>query len=118
VLVEHPVGETPIDMPPKGDSVGDMVVVANPVFDADNRTQVGRDQGYCVRTVIGKQYECVWTLVLQFGQITVEGPVSDSGESTLAVTGGTGKYVGAKGSLRIRPRDAEQSAYIFLYDLL
>lgn len=118
VLVERAVGETPIDMPPKGDSVGDAVVIANPVFDADDRTQVGRDQGYCVRTIVGKQYECFWTLILSSGQITVEGPVSDSGDSTLAVTGGTGKYLGAKGSLRIHARDAKQTAYVFLYELL
>jgi hypothetical protein len=118
VLVERPVGETPIDVPPKGDSVGDMVVLANPVFDATNTTLMGGDQGYCVRTVVGKEYECFWTLILSSGQITAEGPVGDSGDSLLAVTGGTGKYLGARGTLKIHSRDAKQSSYEFVYELL
>jgi len=117
-LVEHPTGETPIDVAPKGDSIGDTVVLVNPVFDAADRNQVGTDQGYCVRTVVGKRYECFWTLILSGGQITTQGPVSDSGDSLLAVTGGTGIYVGAKGTLRIHARDAKQSSYDFTYELL
>lgn len=118
-LIERPVGETLVDLPPKGDSIGDIVVLVNPIFDANERTQLGKDQGYCVRTVIGKQYECVWTLILGAGQITAEGPVSDSGDSTLAVTGGTGKYIGAKGVLKIHPRNnAKQMSYLFSYELL
>ena len=54
VVVERPVGETTVDLGAKGDSVGDMLVFANKVYDAGNKTQVGTDQGYCVRTVVGK----------------------------------------------------------------
>ncbi len=87
-LVERPVGETTIDLTAKGDSIGDMLVFANGVFDAANKTQVGTDQGYCVRTIVGKSWECFWTLTLKAGQITVEGPFLDEGDSLLAVTGG------------------------------
>jgi allene oxide cyclase len=117
-LVERPVGETTIDLGPKGDSVGDMLVFANGVFYPANKTQLGSDQGYCVRTIVGKSWECVWTLTLKAGQITVEGPFMDDGDSLLAVTGGTGKYVGAKGSMKLHPRDAKSSSYDFTYDLL
>ena len=117
-LVERPVGETTIDLAAKGDSVGDMLVFANGVFDAANKTQVGTDQGYCIRTVVGKSWECIWTLTLPAGQITVEGPFMDAGDSLFAVTGGTGKYVGAKGSLKLHPRDATPTGYDFVYDLL
>jgi hypothetical protein len=117
-VVERPVGETTIDLAAKGDSVGDMLVFANTVFDAANKVQVGSDQGYCIRTVIGKSWECFWTLTLTAGQITVEGPFADTGDSTLAITGGTGKYAGAKGSMKLHPRDATPTGYDFTYDLL
>lgn len=117
-LVERPVNETTVDVGIKGDSVGDILTFANPVFDAANKLQVGSDQGYCVRVVVGKSWECIWTLMLKGGQITVEGPFADAGDSTFAVTGGTGKYVGAKGSLKLHPRDATPTGYDFTYDLL
>jgi hypothetical protein len=93
-------------------------VFANNVLDAANKVQLGTDQGYCVRTVVGKSWECFWTLTLKAGQITVEGPFSDTGDSIFAVTGGTGKYAGAKGSMKLHPRDATPTAYDFTYDLL
>jgi hypothetical protein len=117
-VVERPVGETSVDLGHKGDSVGDMLVFANAVFDAANKTQVGTDQGFCVRTLVGKSWECLWTLTLKDGQITVEGPFMDAGDSLFAVTGGTGKYVGAKGSMTLHPRDAQSTSYDFTYDLL
>ena len=117
-VVERPVGETTVDLGAKGDSVGDMLVFANGVFDSANKTQVGTDQGYCVRTIVGKSWECFWTLTLKAGQITVEGPFMDEGDSLFTVTGGTGKYAGAKGSLKLHPRDATPTGYDFTYDLL
>ena len=82
-VVERPVGETTVDLTAKGDSVGDMLVFANGIFDAANKTQIGTDQGYCVRTIVGKSWECFWTMTLKAGQITVEGPFFDEGDSLL-----------------------------------
>jgi hypothetical protein len=118
VVVERPVGETSVDLGAKGDSVGDLLVFANKVYDAGNKTEIGSDQGYCVRTIVGKSWECIWTLTLKAGQITVEGPFLDEGDSLMAVTGGTGKYAGAKGSMKLHPRDATPTGYDFTYDLL
>jgi allene oxide cyclase len=117
-VVERPVGETTVDLGAKGDSIGDLLVFANGVFDPANKTQIGSDQGYCVRTIVGKSWECFWTLTLKAGQITVEGPFMDEGDSLFSVTGGTGKYAGAKGSMKLHPRDAKASSYDFTYDLL
>jgi len=117
-VVEHPMGETTLHLGGKGDSIGDLLVFANKVFDAANQTQVGSDQGYCVRTEVGKSWECFWTLYLKAGQITVEGPFLDAGDSVLAVTGGTGKYAGAKGSMKLHLRDATPTGIDFAYDLL
>jgi hypothetical protein len=117
-LVERPVGETTVDLAKKGDSRGDLLVFANEVFDAANRIRVGSDQGYCVRITPGKSWECFWTLILKTGLITVEGPFMDEGDSLFVVTGGTGEYAGAKGSMTLHPRDAKATSYDFTYDLL
>jgi allene oxide cyclase len=116
-FVEHPTDEKTINLSGKPDAIGDLLVFANPVIDAANKVQVGTDQGYCVRTVVGKSWECFWTLILKQGLITVEGPFYDTGDSTFVVTGGSGKYSGAKGSMKLHWRDAKGSAYDFVYDL-
>ena len=118
-LVEHPVNETTIHTTKPGtDAVGDILSFANPVFDVANRTQVGSDQGFCVRTVAGKSWECMWTMLLKDGTITVEGPFHDTGDSIFAVTGGTGKYEGAKGHMKLHARSGGPEAYDFIYELL
>ena len=116
-VVERAMTDTLVDLGAKGDSVGDLLTFANPVYDAANKTQLGTDQGYCVRVVVGKSWECFWTLILAGGEITVEGPFYDSGDSTMVVTGGTGKYAGAKGAMKLHARDAKGTAYDFIYDL-
>jgi allene oxide cyclase len=116
-VVERPVGETTVHPGAKVDSIGDQLVFANAVYDAANKKQLGSDQGYCVRTVVGKSWECFWTLILKEGQITVEGPFMDTGDSLFAITGGTGKYAGAKGSMKLHARDATPTGYDFTYDI-
>jgi allene oxide cyclase len=117
-LIEHADTDATLDLGAKGDSVGDLLTFANPVYDAANKAQVGSDQGYCVRVIAGKSWECFWTLRLKDGQITIEGPFYDAGDSVMAVTGGTGKYAGAKGSMKLHSRDAKGSSYDLTYELL
>jgi hypothetical protein len=117
-FVERALTDTTLDLGVKGDSVGDLLTWSNPIFDAANKVQVGSDQGYCVRVVVGKSWECNWTTITKAGQISVEGPFSDEGDSVFTVTGGTGKYAGAKGSLKLHARDAKASSYDFTFDLL
>jgi hypothetical protein len=117
-VVERALTDTTVDLGAKGDSVGDLLTFANPIYDAANKTKLGSDQGYCVRVVVGKSWECFWTLLLADGEITVEGPFYDTGDSVMVVTGGTGKYAGAKGSMKLHSRDAKSTSYDFLYELL
>jgi allene oxide cyclase len=117
-VVEHADTDTVVDLGAKGDSVGDLLTFANPVYDAANKTKLGSDQGYCVRVVVGKSWECFWTLILAGGEITVEGPFYDSGDSVMVITGGTGKYAGAKGDMKLHARDAKGTSYDFIYELL
>jgi allene oxide cyclase len=118
-IVEHPTHEITLNLSGKGvDAVGDILSFANPVFDAANKTQVGTDQGFCVRTIVGKSWECNFTTLLKGGQITVEGPFLDNGDSTFTVTGGTGKYAGAKGSMLLHTRAGKPDSFDFTFDLL
>ena len=117
-VVERALTDATLDLGAKGDSVGDLLTLSNPIFDAANKTQIGTDQGYCVRVVVGKSWECFWTLLLEDGEITVEGPFYDDKDSVMVVTGGTGKYAGAKGAMKLHSRDAKSTSYDFLYELL
>lgn len=116
-VVEHAVTDTTADTGPAGDSAGDVLAFANPVFDAANTHQVGTDNGSCVRTAAGVSYECSWTTTLAGGSLVVEGPFLDAGDSTLAVTGGTGRYRGAAGEMRLHARNAQGSEYDFAFTL-
>lgn len=117
-LVEHAATDLVTDTGEKGDTVGDILTFANEVFDEANAKKVGDDNGWCVRTSVGKAWECFWTLSLADGQITVEGPFLDAGDSTLAVTGGTGAYSGVRGEMNLHARDAKGSEYDFIYNLI
>jgi allene oxide cyclase len=116
--IEHATTDTVTDTGAKGDSVGDLLTFANDIFDAKDAQKVGSDSGWCIRTVAGKSWECFWTLTLADGQITVEGPFLDAGDSVVAVTGGTGKYAGVRGEMALHARDAKGSAYDFKYSLI
>lgn len=116
-LVERATTDGTVDTNDKGDTAGDILVFSNEVFDEANTAKVGTDNGWCVRTVVGTAWECFWTTSLDGGQITVEGPFLDGKDSTLAVTGGTGKYSGAKGEMVLHSRNAEGSEYDFKFNL-
>jgi allene oxide cyclase len=100
-VIEHATTDATTDTGAPGDSAGDVLTFANDVFDGADAHKVGTDQGYCVRVVAGSSYECTWTTTLAGGQITVAGPFLDAGDSTLAVTGGTGRYAAARGSMKL-----------------
>jgi len=117
-VVEHADTDATLDLGTKGDSVGDLLTWSNPLFDATNKSQVGSDQGYCVRVAVAKSWECSWTNTLKDGQIMVSGSFWDDKDSLLAVVGGTGKYVGARGTLKLHARDAKASSYQFVFELL
>lgn len=118
ILTEHAATDAVTDTGAAGDSAGDVLTFANEVFDAQDANRVGNDQGMCVRTVPGKAWECFWTLFLDAGQITVEGPFYDAGDSVLAITGGTGAFANAQGDMRLSPVGTEGTAYRFTYRLL
>jgi hypothetical protein len=64
--------------------------------------------------VIGS-WECRWTTFLEGAQITVEGPLYDTEDTVLAVTGGTGAYASAQSSMEIHALG--DGKYDFIFDL-
>src|SRR5436190_11027220 len=101
-VIEHATTDATTDTGAAGDSAGDVLTFANDVFDAADANKVGTDNGYCIRTVAGTAYECNWTVFLPHGQITVEGPFYDAKDSTLAITGGTGRYRHVRGTMDLQ----------------
>jgi len=107
--------------PPRGHGAPTVVVwtiaVHCLVTAMDDLSKSGPSQGMCVRTVPGKAWECFWTLSLASGQITVEGPFYDIGDSVLAITGGTGAFGNAQGDMLLSPIGTEGKAFRFTYRL-
>jgi len=118
-VVEHAETDTVTDTGEKGDSVGDILTFANKVYDQDNKENVGNDSGYCMRTIVGMLWECNWTLALKdSGTVVVEGPFYDTKDSVLAITGGTGDYADARGSMKLHARDDKGTEYDFVYEFV
>jgi len=114
-VVERALTDTVADTGPKGDSLGDVLAFANPIYNAANTTKLGSDNGSCIRTAVGKAYECSWTTSLAGGSLVVSGPFYDTKDSVLAITGGTGKYSRTHGQMRLHARNAKGTAYDFTY---
>ena len=117
-VIEHATTDTVVDLTTNGDSTGDLLTFHNELFDDANEIVVGTNQGECVRIEVGVSWECRWINFLEGGSITVEGPFFDDGPSAMAITGGTGAYRGARGSMRLVARDAAGTEYDFVFRIL
>jgi allene oxide cyclase len=115
-VVEHAVTDA-VSNGTKADSLGNVLTFANPIYDGADAKRIGSDNGYCVRTVKGKSWECLWTTFLPSGQLTVEGPFSDTGNTKLAITGGTGAYAGAGGWMELRYHNKQGTKFDFVFHL-
>jgi allene oxide cyclase len=114
-VVEHADTDTVTDTGEVGDTAGDLLTFANPVYNAANTTQIGRDQGDCVRIDpdAGK-WECRWMTWIGGGAITVEGPFYDARDSVLAITGGTGRFSNVRGTLQLHALSPAEFQFNFV----
>jgi len=117
-VVERATTDTVVDLTTNGDSTGDLLTFHNDLYDDRDRQIVGSDQGECVRIEVGVSWECRWVNTFDNGSITVEGPFLDAGTSNLAITGGTGAYRGARGSMRLAARDDAGTEFDFVFRIL
>ncbi len=112
------VQDTELDLGDEGLSQGDRFVFADDVFLDDEK--VGTDGGECVIVLFtpgpdpdddpeALTAQCVATVSLPDGQITVQGLVdfTEPGPFTIAITGGTGKYRTAHGEVEVIEESAE-----------
>lgn len=113
-VIEHADTDHVTDVGRPGITPGDLLTFHNPVFDSADTTQVGTDQGSCIRITRLREnqtgsWECEWTTILNDGadSITVESPFFDTGLGVGAITGGTGAYLGASGSLDLSCSETE-----------
>ena len=120
-VVERPITDTTVDNGAPGDSVGDLLPFANPIYNSSNRRRLGTDEGSCTRTRVGVAYYCEWVLTLtkgaHRGRIVVAGSFFDdtSRTSVFVVTGGTGDFAHAAGPMRLTTRG--DGNYTFRYSL-
>lgn len=117
-VIERATTDTVVDLTANGDSTGDLLTFHNELFDETNTEVVGTSHGECVRIEVGVSWECRWINFLEGGSITVEGPFFDAESSALAITGGTGVYRGARGSMRVVARDDIGAEYDFIFRIL
>ena len=87
-----------VDVGITGDSPGDMYVFDQPLLDGEG-TNIGNNSGTCIRTLVGHNLQCQWTLTLEDGTIQVAGREFDQGTSMIAIVGGTGAYLGISGEM-------------------
>ncbi len=106
-----------LDLGTPGLGLGDQQVFSNDLLRGGAR--IGRDGGTCtvVRLDDGAPtFECLGANELPGGQITVHGlyaPGARPAPFTLAVTGGTGRYAGVGGTVRLRPLSEDESELTF-----
>ena len=115
-VVEHALTDA-VSNGSKADNLGNVLTFANPVYDAADAKRVGSDNGFCVRTVKAKSWECMFTTFLPNGQITVEGPFSDTGNTKLAITGGTGSYASANGWMELNYHNKQGTRFDFVFHM-
>jgi allene oxide cyclase len=109
-VIEHEVGEHFVDVGKSGLNPGDYFTFHSPIYDSTDTNRVGKDNGSCIRTSNKKgTWECAGTTLLESDatSITLEGAFYDTGKTTQAITGGTGTYEGASGSVDISCKKKE-----------
>ena len=92
-----------VDNEPKGSSAADLLVFTEKLFDAAGR-QIGSDAATCTTLFDGRSL-CTGAYILPGGQVMVQlvqpGP---QGIYTQAITGGTGRFARATGTVKVDQR--------------
>jgi hypothetical protein len=119
-VIEHVTDETVVDLGDEGDTVGDTLVFNNELYDDTDANLIGNTNGSCIRTAVGKLWECTFTSTMENGSLVVEGPFEESGTGTFAITGGTGDYSGASGQMTLTAADdstADSPKWQFVFEI-
>jgi hypothetical protein len=94
-----------VDSAPAGRSAGDRLIFTEKLLDARGR-RIGHDAADCV-ALFDQRSQCTGTYVFKRGQVMVQliqPKLTGSADYRQAITGGTGRYAGAKGTVAVRQR--------------
>jgi len=93
-------------------SPDDSFVFTARLVDAANQS-AGREQGAC-SAVSRNSTECQATLFLKAGKIFISGGTKFGAKTILGVVGGTGPYIGARGTLTVSDRKSGDQLVVTL----
>jgi hypothetical protein len=102
--------EQSVDNPPAGASAGDLHVFTQRLTRSGRR--VGALGGTCVLLTPPAGFQCRAIAELPNGGLTVAANLGE-GPATGAITGGTGRYRRARGSVRIEPLGEGRERIVF-----
>ena len=88
----------------EGTALGDQIVFTTQLLKGD--TELGHQGGVCTVTSVERgEAQCIATYSLRGGQITGQVLISlgNPAPYAVAVTGGSGKYKGVEGEIRVQP---------------
>jgi hypothetical protein len=93
-----------VDNEPAGPSAGDLLVFTERLLDSSGK-RIGSDSAVCVR-LFDERSLCTGTYALHGGQVMVQ-LLQPGGQGTYrqAITGGTGRYAGARGTVAVQQDD-------------
>jgi hypothetical protein len=102
----------------EGTALGDQIVFTTQLLRGD--TEVGHQGGVCTVTSVQRnEAQCVATYSLRGGQITGQALIilGDPAPYAVAITGGSGRYKGVEGEIRVDPASATQPRGILTFHL-
>ena len=118
-----------VDLDPQGASQGDMRVLNAPLYNATGKKKVGRLDLFAVLTdpadvssEKAHMVESTYTYTLPGGEINVQGvaalpKLTEPAPSQVdAISGGTGKYAGVRGEVRIKTRGKKVTSTFHFID--
>jgi hypothetical protein len=102
----------------EGTALGDQIVFTTQLLKGD--TEVGHQGGVCTVTSVERgEAQCVATYVFRGGQITGQALIrlGDPAPYAVAITGGSGKYEGVEGEVRVIPATATRPRGVLTFHL-
>lgn len=90
-----------VDIGSRGISPGDVEIARHRLFDRRTRKVIGRAELVCTFVDAKRSRSCRGSYILPRGKIMVAGPLQYRQFYVLAVTGGTGLYDNARGTLSV-----------------
>jgi hypothetical protein len=102
----------------EGTALGDQIVFTTQPLKGD--TEAGYQGGVCTVTSVARgEAQCIAIYALRGGQITGQALIrlGDPAPYAVAVTGGSGKYEGVEGEVRVDPASETQPRGILTFHL-